>query len=123
MLPDDDRKYLESRFPEFREIAEKQMICIVLPSFPLPGGLSCTRSDLLLRLAPGYPDVAPDMWWFDPPVHQSNGHPFPQTHVQESHLGRSWQRWSRHLAPKQWRSGIDNIETYLALVHRELNAA
>jgi len=27
------------------------------------------------------------------------------TEVIEQHLGRPWQRWSRHLQPMQWQSG------------------
>ena len=123
MLPFEDRKYLESRFPEFTETIEGQMICVLVPGFRLPDGLSCTRSDLLLRLAPGYPDIAPDMWWFDPPIRRPDGRAIPQTDVQEHHLGRTWQRWSRHLNAGQWKVGIDNLETFLALVRNELNVA
>jgi hypothetical protein len=35
-------------------------------------------------------------------------------------VGRSWQRWSRHFAAGQWQSGIDGLESFLALVRREL---
>ena len=122
MLPVEDRKYLETRFPGFSETTEQQMICVVLPDFALPDGLNCSRSDLLLRLAPGYPDVPPDMWWFNPPVTRGDGNAFPRTNVQETHLGRDWQRWSRHLDSAQWHSGIDDIETYLALVRGELTS-
>ena len=40
--------------------------------------------------------------------------------VAENHLGRAWQRWSRHFQPGQWRSGVDGLESYLALIRREL---
>ena len=120
MLPSEDRAYLEMRFPGFSETIENHMICIVLPDFQLPEGLQIQRADLLLRLAPGYPDIAPDMWWFDPPVVQRNGEPFPQTDVQERYLGRDWQRWSRHLNGGQWCPGVDSLETYIALIQREL---
>jgi len=74
----------------------------------------------LLRFSPGYPDVAPDMWWFDPPVRRRDGQPIPATEVIERYLGRSWQRWSRHFAAGQWRSGVDGLESFLALVRKEL---
>ena len=122
MLPLEDQKYLRYRFPEFTETVVDQMICILIPGFPLPKGLNVKQSDLLLRLASGYPDIAPDMWWFNPSVVRSDGHAFKQTEVQEHYLGRSWQRWSRHLDAGHWRPGIDNLETYLALVQKELNA-
>jgi hypothetical protein len=60
------------------------------------------------------------MWWFDPPVRRADGQQIPATDAIEHHLGRSWQRWSRHLATGQWRSGVDGLESFLALVRREL---
>jgi Prokaryotic E2 family E len=96
------------------------MICVLLPAFPVPVGYDREQADLLLRLSPGYPDIAPDMWWFDPPVKLINRSSPPATDVQESHLGRTWQRWSRHFNQGQWRSGVDCLETFLALIRKEL---
>ena len=42
-------------------------------------GYDRPEADLLLRLSPGYPDVAPDMWWFDPPAKLANGGRPPAT--------------------------------------------
>ena len=88
--------------------------------FVCPAGFDPEKADLLLRLQPGYPDVPPDMWWFDPPVRREDGQPIPQTEVIEHYLGRGWQRWSRHLPAGQWRSGIDGLESFLALLRKEL---
>jgi len=123
MLPPDDLDYLKARAPQHVVSSEGGMICVVLPAFPIPEGLSPATSDLLFRLSPGYPDVPPDMWWFNPPIRRTNGGAIPATQVQERHLGRDWQRWSRHLSPGQWRSGVDSIESYLSLVHKELDSA
>ena len=123
MLPTEDREFLENRSPGFTLTVEAQMVCVVMPTFPLPVGLTHSCSDLLLRLSPGYPDVAPDMWWFDPPVLRPDGRPIAQTQVTEVHLGRMWQRWSRHLGAGHWRAGVDSLESYVALVDRELHAA
>lgn len=120
MLPSDDRECLEARQVQYSEVIEDGMTCLVLHDFPLPDGLRPGRSDLLLRLAPGYPDVAPDMWWFDPPILRPDGQPIPQTEVTEHYLGRTWQRWSRHFNAGQWLSGVDSLESFLALVSREL---
>jgi len=99
---------------------EAGVICVVLPNFALPQGCNTTQSDLLLRLPPGFPDIQPDMWWFDPPVMKDTGANFLNTEVRESHLGRSWQRWSRHLQPGQWKSGVDRLENYVALIRSEI---
>jgi len=123
MLPPLDQEYLRARAPGHAVSLDGGMIAIVIPSFALPNGFTATAADLLLRLAPGYPDVQPDMWWFEPAVRRTDGQAIAATQSQEVHLGRTWQRWSRHLNPGQWRSGIDSLESYLALVRKELEAA
>lgn len=119
-LPPVDAKYLADRDIKYDVTVENGMICILFPAYRLPQGLVPAQSDLLLRLNPGYPDVPPDMWWFGTPVRRSSGSVIPATDVMECHIGRQWQRWSRHLTPGQWRTGIDNIESFLALIRMEL---
>lgn len=97
------------------------MTCVVLPDFRLPSGYDRGESDLLIRLGPGYPDTAPDMWWFDPAIRLADGRTIQATEVVESHLGRHWQRWSRHFSAGQWRSGLDGLESYIALIRGELD--
>lgn len=99
---------------------EGGMTCVVFRGFPLPQGFDHSQADLLIRLSAGYPDVPPDMWWFDPPVKRADGAPIPATEVTEHYLGRSWQRWSRHLIGGHWRSGIDGVESFVALIRNEL---
>lgn len=123
MLPPDDLKFLADRAIPHTIATEANMLCIVFPDFALPPGLDRPKADLLLRLAGGYPDIPPDMWWFDPPVNRADGVAIPATNVFEQHLGRRWQRWSRHLSAAQWRSGVDSLESFLALVRRELACA
>lgn len=122
MLPPDDTKYLMERVGNGRYSIsiESNMICLLFPDFQLPQGFDREKSDLLLRLQPGYPDVHPDMWWFDPPIHRADTLPIPQTEVTEHYLCRNWQRWSRHIPPEQWHPGTDGLETFLALLRKEL---
>lgn len=123
MLPPMDQQYLQTRAPDSAVSLDGGMICVVIPRLALPKGFTVAQADLLLRLSPGYPDVPPDMWWFQPAIQRIDGRPITQTQVQEAYLGRVWQRWSRHLLAGQWRSGIDSFESYLALVRKELDAA
>ncbi|MEK4031889.1 E2/UBC family protein [Methylocystis sp. IM3] len=123
MLPQIDQDCLAERAPGHTVSSDAGMICVVIPEFPLGPGFDLSTADLMLRLAPGYPDIAPDMWWFHPPVRRTDGTQIPATQAMEHHLGREWQRWSRHLQPGQWRSGIDSLESYLAIVRRELALA
>jgi len=122
MLPTNDIKYLTERVGNGRHTltSEANMTCLVLGDFCLPEGFNHEKSDLLLRLQPGYPDLPPDMWWFDPPVHRADNQPIPATETIEHYLGRAWQRWSRHLSPGQWRAGVDSLESFFALLRKEL---
>ena len=60
------------------------------------------------------------MWWFSPPVHLVNGEALPATNVVETHLGRRWQRWSRHFRSGQWQSGVDGFGSFLTLIRQNL---
>lgn len=119
-LPDSDASYLARKQVSHTVSVDGGMTCVVFPKWALPSGYTFQTADLLVRLQTGYPDIAPDMWWFDPAVRLVNGGVVPATDVIETHLGRQWQRWSRHLQPGQWKSGIDGLESYLALIRREL---
>ena len=119
MLPERDADFLAHARGAF-VVSEGSMIAVVIPHFPLPPGLSAQEADLLLRLSPGYPDVPPDMWWFSPPLRRADNAPIPATEVYERHLDKTWQRWSRHLSPDQWRSGTDSLETYVSMIRHQL---
>ena len=118
MVPEID--CLVERAPRYSISSEAGMICVVVPDFPLGPGYDRPVADLLLRLTPGYPDVPPAMWWFHPYVRHADGEPIHGTEIHERHLGHEWQRWSRHLQSSEWRSEIDSIESYLAIVREEL---
>lgn len=119
-LPKVDIEYLNERGIDYELADDSGMACLIFRSWPLPPGYDIEAADLLLRLSPGYPDVNPDMWWFDPPVRLADGSSPPATDVVEQYLGRSWQRWSRHFTNGQWQSGVDGLESFLALVRRDI---
>jgi E2/UBC family protein E len=119
-LPELDIARLTERGATYSVTPEGGMLCVVMQNYQLPDGYDTATSDLLLRLSPGYPDVQPDMWWFNPPIRRKDGKGIQATEVVEHHMGKPWQRWSRHFNPGQWRPGTDNLESYLALVRSEL---
>ena len=119
-LPEIDVAYLGERGIAHEIVVDSGMTCVVMPQWPLPRGFDRDESDLLIRLSPGYPDVPPDMWWFSPPVRLANGQGLPATSAVEAYLGRSWQRWSRHFSGGQWQSGVDGLESFLALIRQNL---
>jgi hypothetical protein len=119
-LPQADVVCLSERGLEYSVSSEANMTCVLFPGYKLPIGYDRAASDLLLRLQPGFPDVPPDMWWFSPAIRLADGRTVQATDVIERHLGKDWQRWSRHFNAGQWRSGIDSLESFLALIRREL---
>ena len=121
MILDADRRHLAKEGLNYLEATEAGFQCIVLQSFTLPPGFDPGRADMLLRLPPGFPDAAPDMWWCDPPVRVAATGKFPvAAEVMEPHLGRTWQRFSRHLRPGQWKPGNSGLATFLAIIRQDL---
>ena len=120
MLPAPDAAFLTERSFEYSTSVEGGAVCVVVLRLALPPGYNVQEADLLVRLPTGYPDLPPDMWWFDPAVLRADGREIRATQATERHLGRSWQRWSRHLSPEQWRSGVDGIGSFLTLIREEL---
>jgi Prokaryotic E2 family E len=122
MLPIRDVAYLVDRGLSHEVSVDQGMTCLVVPSWPLPEGFVPGQADLLLRLSPGYPDVAPDMWWFSPSVSLISSAPIPGTQSVEPYFGRQWQRWSRHLPGGVWRSGVDGLESFFAIIRADVQA-
>ena len=120
MLPEDDQQYLDEKGFAYEVIPDSGMVCVVIKGYLLPDGYAPQTTDLLLRLPAAYPDAAPDMYWCDPAVLYSNGVVPAASELRESHLGRTWQRFSRHLAAGHWRSGTDGLQSYLSLIRRDL---
>lgn len=77
--------------------------------------------DVLIRIPNGYPTAALDMFYVLPELklRSTGGHPTAASAF-EGHIGRNWQRFSRHLAAGAWKPGRDSIKSFLALVLSEL---
>jgi len=106
----------------YEAAAEPGFVNVVIADYPTGPGLEPERTSVLMRLPLGFPDATPDMFWCDPPVVIAAGATVPGTEVRETHVGRTWQRWSRHVQG-QWRPGIDNLGTYLAYIRRCFDVA
>lgn len=123
ILPDADREFLERAGVTYREFEDGGMLNIELVDFAIPEGLNVSRANVLFRLSPNYPDTPPDMWWVIPHLTSTVRGPIEATENIETYDGRSWQRWSRHLEPGAWKSGIDTLESYVRLLRSELGRA
>lgn len=84
------------------------------------GGFAPAQTDLMVRIPPQYPMTPLDMWYCDPPIRNAASGQFaPASEVIEQHIGRSWQRFSRHLNGV-WQPGVDSLRSFFSLIQREL---
>jgi hypothetical protein len=120
LLPDNEIAYLRSRGLRFEAKLEGSMISLVIFGVELPAGYQPQTVDLLLRLPVQFPQVPPDMFWTDPVVTYDGGGVPSATELRETHMGRSWQRWSRHFGMSNWRPGIDDLRSYMTLIRSTL---
>lgn len=122
-LPPADIEYLKSKGIRFEEKDEGGKKGIILKGRPLPAGrYDASKADILILLPPGYPDVAPDMFYLMPWVKLVPANKYPNKADQPLQFaGQKWQRWSRH--NKEWRPGVDGIWTMIKRVDDALERA
>jgi len=117
LIPEDDVEFLTEKGYDYQLAKVDSEVHLVIHRFPFPPYIP-KESDVLIRLLAGYPQTAVDMFYTIPDVRLSSG-AFPLNCEQHPVLGgKPWQQWSRHLT---WRSGIDNLRTFLAAMFTEIN--
>jgi hypothetical protein len=122
-LPEPDRHYLASKAIVFEEVEDGGRKAIILKGYVLPNGrFDAAAADILILLPPGYPDVAPDMFYLQPWVKLVPTNKYPNAADQALKFdGKSWQRWSRH--NNDWRPGVDGIWTMIKRIDHALEIA
>lgn len=121
-LPTRDTQFLNDRGFTWELLPDPGGVAaLVVKGFDVSGGgFTPTSIDLMVRIPQQYPMTALDMWYCDPPIRISaTGQFAPASEVMEQHLGRTWQRFSRHLNGT-WRPGTDNLRSFFLLIQREL---
>jgi Prokaryotic E2 family E len=91
-------------------------VFVVISNYELPAGFEPNRVDLLVKLPPGFPDAAPDMFWVHPEVRTPN-RAVPKATSSEPLLGRNWQRFSWHLASGAWKPGVSELRDFLRCIY------
>lgn len=122
-LPETDQRYLDDHGIAAEMVSDGPHADIVLKQLQLPTGkFNHAVADVLVILPPGYPDVAPDMFFCDPWLTLVSAGRYP-TCADQPHgfLGRNWQRWSRH--NPSWRPGIDGLHTMIKRIEHALAEA
>lgn len=124
-LPEFDTDYLLEKGYQFEEKIDTNRNGLIIRNWVLPSGkFNFQTSDLLILIPNGYPEVRPDMWYFNPALLlASSNRPARQTQANINFEGKIWQRWSRHFPANEWRSGVDGIHTYLKKIEVALGNA
>lgn len=121
-LPARDVKFLTERGLNWELLPDPQgAACLVVKEFSVAaGGFAPGATELMIRIPAQYPMTPLDMWYCDPPIRlASSGQYATASEVMEIHMGRTWQRFSRHLNGG-WRPGVDGLRSFFALIQREL---
>lgn len=115
-LPEDDIEFLAEKQFDYELVEQPSELDLIIHKFRFEAYLP-KEADLLIRLLPGYPQTAVDMFYTIPDVKLPSG-AFPKNCDQHPTIGnKAWQQWSRHTS---WRSGVDNLRTFLASVTAEI---
>lgn len=121
-LPSRDQSFLRERRFDWELVPDPGGLgCLIIRGFDVSGGgFSPASTELMVRIPPQFPMAPLDMWYCDPPIRRADtGHFAPASEVVEPHLGRNWQRFSRHLNGG-WRPGVDGLRSFFALIQKEL---
>lgn len=90
---------------------------LVIRSYSLPADYVQRIVDIAVEIPTTYPTAQLDMFYCHPHLALVSGAVIPQTQVNETIFGVSFQRWSRH---RQWDGARDTLATHLALVEESL---
>jgi hypothetical protein len=116
LIPEDDSEFLDAKGFQHEILESGGEVHVILRRFPFHR-YAPQEADLLIRLLPGYPQTAVDMFFTIPDVKLPSG-AFPKNCDQHPVIGgKLWQQWSRHLT---WRSGIDDLRSFLAATASEI---
>ncbi len=122
-LPEADQRYLDSHGFNAQVTSDGPHTGVVLKQIQLPiGKFNHSVADVLVILPPGYPDIAPDMFFCNPWLTLTSVGRYASCADQpHAFQGCSWQRWSRHNS--NWRPGVDGLHTMIKRIEHALAEA
>lgn len=116
-LPAEDQDYANRLSDKLERVLDRGRRWALLHGFPVPEGYNLDKVTAAIMLPVGYPQSAPDMVYFYPPLTLSSGMKIHAAEATETIRGKAYQRWSRHFLPQEpWRPGIDSLETYALMI-------
>jgi hypothetical protein len=113
-LPEEDIEFLNNLGLHWEALSNAGLWLIIY-DYSIPEGYNTSTVQIALMISPNYPAAEIDMAYFFPILQKNNGKAINAISYQMID-GKSFQRWSRHREPGDWRPGIDNVQTHLTLV-------
>ena len=120
-LPEGDEEYLNSKKFAWELIPNGDDGFLIIKNYRINDAkFDRNSADLMLRIPARYNLAKLDMWYTDPAVRVKASGVYPhKADSFEMHVGRKWQRFSRHLP--NWRAGVDGLPMFLTFVNQELH--
>lgn len=118
-LPEEDADYLNALGLTWETVNESNLLWVLIHDYTLPAGYQVSTCSVALQIPPSYPAAEIDMAYFHPPLTKQSGRAISAISPQVI-TGKTFQRWSRHRQPGEWKPGIDCIGTHLLLVNNWL---
>lgn len=118
-LPRKDLSFLDEKGFSYQLNQFGQELYLILRDQKFPPAYIPEQADILIIVSPAYPLGPLDMFWTNPSIQLKTG-AWPQAAEPRQILGdgKEWQRWSRHI---NWRSGIDNLQTFIKAITVEIS--
>lgn len=111
----DDEAFLNKYFPVWETILVGNTGWILIHHFKIVEGYNVEEATVAFMIPASYPTTEFDMMYFYPALSRKDNKGIGALSSQ-SLEGKNYQRWSRHRAGGEWRSGIDNLETHVLSV-------
>ncbi|MEF3691708.1 MAG: E2/UBC family protein [Candidatus Moraniibacteriota bacterium] len=116
---EEDEEYLSQKGYKWELLADGENGALIIKDYPVNENVfDRPKIDLLIIIPAQYNNAKLDMFYVDPPLKKKDGsYPNAAEHF-EDHVGRRWQRFSRHL--NSWLPGIDSLAGFMSLISKEL---
>jgi hypothetical protein len=118
-LPETDIEFLNTMGFRWEAHRIANYLWLLIHEYILPDGYQAKQCSVALMIPPAYPASEIDMAYFFPQLKKLSGTTIPAI-TNQAIDGQSYQRWSRHRQPGQWKPGVDCIATHLTLVNNWL---
>lgn len=120
-LLEEDEQYLNSKQYSWEFVSGPNEGYLIIKDFLLnTTKYSSVKTDLMIRVPPGYNITSLDCFYADPQVKLIDGNNPPAADQLVNLNNRQWQQFSRHFTTTPWRPGVDSIQTVISLARKEL---